>query len=205
VAEPYTDDLAALGTHTRTGLRSLATTRAGCESHESKPKMRFFKAHPALATLIVVGILGLFAPVAYAIVDRVFLSIDVSKSEHEIEQDVKDQLTAAGRDNATVKATKGDHEYTVEISSDNPEDLGKLSLQIAAGGKTYNVHLDLPPTLTEAQGTAVGMAASTALERPNGETDAQVEQQIKAALATAGLTDYTVGVRELEVSITVRK
>lgn len=202
MADPWTDDLAALGTHSTTGLRSLAQTRAALP--ERKPTMRFFKAHPALATLIVVALLGLFAPVAYAIVDRVFLSVDVSKSEGEIEQDLKDQLAAAGHGDATVKATKSDHEYSIEISSDNPA-LGKLSFQIAAGGKTYNINLDIPPTLTEAQGTAIGEAASNALQRPNNESDAMVQQQIENALRAAGLTDFTVAIRELEVTIAVRK
>ena len=202
MADPWTDDLAALGTHSRSGLRSHAQLRAALP--EPEPKMRFFKAHPALAALIVVALLGLFAPVAYAIVDRVFLSVDVSKSETEIEQDLKDQLAAAGHGSATVKATKSDHEYAIEISSDNP-DLGKVSFQIAAGGKTYNVNLDIPPTLTQDQGMAVGEAASHALQRPNHETDAVVQQQIEAALRAAGLTDFTVVVRELEVTIAVRK
>lgn len=202
MADPWTDDLAALGTHSKTGLRSLSQTRGALP--ERKPPMRFFKAHPALAALIVVALLGLFAPVAYAIVDRVFLSVDVSKSEGEIEQDLKDQLAAAGHGNATVKATKSDHEYSIEISSDNP-DLGKLSFQIAAGGKTYNINLDVPPTLTEAQGTAIGEAASKALQRPNNESDAAVQQQIETALRAAGLTDFTVAIRELEVTIAVRK
>lgn len=202
MADPWTDDLAALGTHSRSGLRSHAQLRAALP--EPEPKMRFFKAHPALAALIVVALLGLFAPVAYAIVDRVFLSVDVSKSEREIEQDLEDQLAAAGHGSATVKATKSDHEYAIEISSDNP-DLGKVSFQIAAGGKTYNVNLDIPPTLTQDQGMAVGEAASQALQRPNHETDAVVQQQIEAALRAAGLTDFTVVVRELEVTIAVRK
>lgn len=203
MAEPWTDDLAALGTHTRSGLRSPASTRAACDLHERKPKMRFFKAHPALATLLVVALLGLFAPVAYAIVDRVFLTVDVSKSEGEIEQDLKDQLNAAGHGNATVKATKGDHEYEIAIESDDPA-LGKLDLDLVAGDQTYKLHLDLPPTLTEAQGMAVGEAASKALQRSNHETDAQVEQQIKDDLAKHGMRDVTVVVRALEVTIAVR-
>lgn len=204
MAEPWTDDLAALGTHTRSGLPSLARTRAACErTTDPEPKMRFFKAHPALTALIAIAILGLFAPVAYAIVDRVFLSIDVSKSEAEIEQGLKDQLAAAGHGSATVKATKTDHAYSVEISSDDP-DFGKLDFQIAANGNTYDIHLDVPPTVTREQGIAIGEAASKALERAHGETDAEVEQQIKDDLARAGLTDVTVVVRGLDVTIAVR-
>lgn len=205
MAEPWTDDLAALGTQSRIGLRSPETTRAACDLHERKPKMRFFKAHPALATLLVVAILGLFAPVAYAIVDRVFLSVDVSKSEGEIEKDLQEQLNAAGHGNATVKATKTDHEYTIAIESDNPALAGNLDLQIAAGGKTYDVHLELPDSVTEAQGMAVGEAASKALQREHGETDAEVQKQIVDDLARHGMTDVTVKVHDAVVSIAVRK
>ena len=99
MAEPWTDDLAALGNQTRNGLRSLAITRAVCDHHDdSRPKMRsmrFFKQHPALATLLVLAILGIATPVAYAIVDHVFLSIDTTKSEADIEADVHSQLEAA--------------------------------------------------------------------------------------------------------------
>ncbi len=206
MAEPWTDDLAALGTHTRSGLRSLASTRAACDLHERKPKMRFFKAHPALATLLVVALLGLFAPVAYAIVDRVFLSIDTSKSETELEQDLKQQLDNAGHSGASVKATKNDHEFTIAIESDNPALAGNLDLQInGANNEPINLHLALPETLTEAQGIAVGEAASNAIQRPNNETDAQVEKQIVDELARHGMTDVTVHVQGDSLSITVRK
>ena len=39
----------------------------------------------------------------------------------------------------------------------------------------------------------------------NGETDAAVQQQLETALRAAGLTDFTVVIRELEVTIVVRK
>jgi hypothetical protein len=203
VADPWTDDLAALGTHTRSGLRSLAITRAECVHHERKP-MRFFKQHPALAALLVLAILGIAAPVAYAIVDRVFLSIDVNKSESEIEADVQAQLQAAGK-TGTVTATKGNHEYEVAIESDDPS-LGNLDLEIVGPNDTkYQLHLEIPPTLPEAQQTAVGEAASKAIQRPNGETDAEMEKAIIDDLAKQGVRDVVVKVRGTAISIVVRQ
>jgi hypothetical protein len=202
VADPWSNDLAALGTHSRTGLRSLAMTRAAC-TDERKPKMRFFKQHPALATLLVLAILALFAPVAYAIVDRVFLSIDVSKSETEIENDIYDQLHAAGHPNAVVTAKKSDHQYEIAIESQDPA-LGKLDLEIAAGGKTYKVHFEIPPTLPESQQMAVGEAVSKALQRPAGKSDAEVEKTIVDDLTQHGVREFTVRVRDTSVSVVIQ-
>ena len=204
MAEPWTTDLAALGTHTRTGLRSPAITRAACTHHESTPKMRFFKQHPALATLIILAILGIATPVAYAVVDRVFLSIDPSKSESEMEDDVLDQLEAQGRGDAVVTARKTDHEYSVTIESEDPS-LGNLDIEVPGNdGKLYQVHIDIPPTLPEAQQMAVGVAASKALQRPNNESDAEIEKAIIADLAKAGVTNATVKISGTSVSIVVK-
>ena len=204
MAEPWTEDLAALGTHTRTGLRSPAITRAACTHHESKPKMRFFKQHPALATLIILAILGVATPVAYAVVDRVFLSIDPNQSESEMEDDVIDQLKAQGHDNAVVTAKKSDHEFSVTIQSEDPA-LGNLDVEVPGpNGTTINVHLDIPATLPQDQQMAVGEAASKAVQRANHETDAEMENAVNADLAKAGVKNATVKITASLVSIVVK-
>ncbi len=204
MAEPWTNDLAALGTHTRTGLRSPAITRAECIHHESKPKMRFFKQHPALATLLILAILGIATPVAYAVVDRVFLSIDPDKSESEMEEDVLDQLEAQGHDNAVVTAKKTDHEYSVTIESEDPA-LGNLDVEVPGDdGKTYRVHIDIPPTLPQAMQVAVGEAASKAVQRAHDESDAEMEKAITEDLTKAGIKNFTAKVTGTSVSIVVK-
>jgi hypothetical protein len=204
VAEPWTTDLAALGTRTQWRLRSPAITRAECIHHESKPKMRFFKQHPALATLIILAILGIATPVAYAVVDRVFLSIDPNQSESDLEEDVLDQLEAQGHDNAVVTAKKTDHEYTVTIQSEDPA-LGNLDVEVPGDdGKTYRVHIDIPPTLPQAMQVAVGDAASKAVQRTNNESDAEIEKAIIADLTKAGLKSFTATVTGTSVSIVVK-
>jgi hypothetical protein len=166
--------------------------------------MRFFKQHPALAALLVLVLIGIAAPVAYAIANNVYLWIDSSKSESEIEADVQEQLAAAGHDNATVTAKKSDHELSVEIASDDPS-LGNLDLELAGpDGKTYRIHLVIPPTLPEAQQKAVGEAASKAVQRPNNETDAQLEQSVRADLASHGITDVEVRISGTSISIVVK-
>ena len=87
MADPWTDDLAALGDRSRRQLRSIAATRASVLPKLSKEsKMRMFKHHPVLATLVTLVILAVAAPLAYAVVDRVFISVDPDKSAGEIER-----------------------------------------------------------------------------------------------------------------------
>jgi hypothetical protein len=204
VAEPWTDDLAALGNHSKTGLRSIAHMRAECTRRESRPKMRFFKQHPALAVLLVLVFLGVAAPVAYAIYDRVFVSIDMSQTADEIEADVKDQLAAHGK-SGTVTATKTDHSYEVAIASEDPT-MGKLDLEVAApDGKKHQLHFDIPACLPEAQQRAIGDAASAVLQQAgNGKSDAAYEKEIRDDLNKAGLRDFDVRVRGTSITIVAR-
>lgn len=203
MAEPWTDDLAALGNHSKTGLHSIAHTRAACIRREERPKMRFFKTHPVLAVLLVLVILGVAAPVAYAIYDRVFVSIDVSQSADEIEADVKAQLQAQGK-SATVTATKTDHSYEVAISSGDPT-MGKLDLEIASpNGTKYQLHLDIPACLPEGQHQAIGEAASKVIQEGAGKSDAALEKEVRDDLDKAGLRDFDVRVRSTSISIVAR-
>lgn len=127
--QPWSDDLAALGDESRRGLRSLAATRA---SVPTETKMGFHKAHPALAALIALLVIGVTAPLAYAFVRHVLVTVDPDKPTDQIEKDLTDQLHAAGVE-ANVKATKPDNgELQIRIQTSD-EKLGS-DLSVNVGG-----------------------------------------------------------------------
>ena len=117
MADPWSDDFAALDERARQDLRPMAATRA--LRHQETKSMRFsFKQRPMFAALVVLAVL-LVAPLAYAVVNRVFLHIDPDKSAPEIEKDLKDQLDHAGVPGAEVKVEKpGDGELKVQIKAE---------------------------------------------------------------------------------------
>ncbi len=135
MADPWSSDLAALGEHSRRNLRTLDATRAALAQHPQETKMRFFKSHPALAALIALAVLAVAAPIAYAVVREVWVSIDPDKPAAEIEKDVQGQLEAAGV-HGTVHAEKSDGQLKVSIQhvGSNAGDIGS-ALHIHVAGK----------------------------------------------------------------------
>jgi hypothetical protein len=146
VAEPWSDDFAALDEHSHRGLRSIAATRAHVLSAQEPTKMRFLKNRPALAALLVLALVGVASGAAYA-VDRifeVFIHVDTSKSPTEIEQGVKSQLEAAGVP-AKVHATKNGNGTEVEFIMTG-SDGSMISSETFSGlpdGKPVDLDLDL--------------------------------------------------------------
>jgi len=126
VAEPWTNDLAALGEHTRRQLRPLSMP-------QETTKMRFFKAHPALAALVAVALITLVGGAAYAVVREVFVSIDTDKPADQIENDVRSQLEAAGVP-ASVHAEKSD-DGKLKVSIQSTDKSTESALHIAVNGK----------------------------------------------------------------------
>jgi hypothetical protein len=126
VAEPWTNDLAALGEHTRRQLRPLSMP-------QETTKMRFFKAHPALAALAAVALLTALGGAAYAVVREVWVSIDADKPADQIEQDVHAQLEAAGVP-ASVHAEKSD-DGKLKVSIQSADITAEQALHIAVNGK----------------------------------------------------------------------
>ena len=108
MAEPWTDDFAALETRSRHGLRSLDATRASLSNRPQETQMRFFKSHPALSALLAFLILGAVSGAAYAVVREVWVTVDADQSPDQIEHDVTDQLQQQGVA-ATVHADKEDN------------------------------------------------------------------------------------------------
>lgn len=99
------------------------------------------------AVLVVLAVL-LAAPLAYAVVNRVFLRIDPDKTAPEIEKDVKDQLESAGVTGADVHAEKSDD--------------GKLKVQIKAENVGSDVEI-VPPPNADADQRSVRVAVTMKL------------------------------------------
>ena len=213
MADPWSDDLAALGEHTRHGLRSLAATRASLSIPEQETKMRFFKSHPALATLIALAVLGLAAPIAYAVARDVWVSIDPDQPAPQIEQSIHDQLQQQGV-NATVHADKTDGKLRVRIESTDPSaGSDDVHVHIAGGdpahGERREVRVEVHCQLDDAQRTRLQQTlASEDLQslledRPADESDDELADRLTAALAEHGFAQVHVTVQGDAVTIAI--
>jgi hypothetical protein len=217
VVDRWNDDAAALRARTAVGLRSLAATRAALETNLSptpkEPKMRLFKQHPALATLLVIAGLGLLSGAAYAIVDRVFLSIDPEMSAPEIEEDVQNQLDEAGV-NATVEAEKTEGRIDVRITGDDPSlpenlDIAVGDEEVVVDRHEGRVQLEVKFEISAADQARLIRTVSSAaftnltMERPADQTDAEFVAAVKRVFADAGFHDTAVTVDGDTIFVTV--
>jgi len=208
VADLWTDDLAALGDRTRIGLPSIETTRAAILSNVStqESNMRLFKQRPAFTVLVVLAVLVLFAPVAYAIVDRVLLSVDIEKSAPEIEQDLKHQLQAAGV-TAEVEAEKSDDKVEIRIDSDDPDLGSKLDVivpnlpdnaRVEHEHRQLQTRIELACELDEAQQQRITDVVSDRAfidlltDRPADQPAAELAAEVRKLLEEAGFARYEV-------------
>lgn len=204
MADPWTDDLAALGDHSRQGLRSLAATRA---SLTKEPKMRFHKAHPALAALIALLVIGVTAPLAYAFVRHVLVNVDPDKPADQIEKDVTDQLHAAGVE-ATVKADKpADGPLQIRIQTSDEKLGSDLSVKIgnetvpAQQGRGIRIEChdcDAATTLAVSQAATVDAVINVI------DDDAAIGPALTKALADKGFSDVTVTVAPDAITVAVK-
>ena len=206
MADPWSNDFAALGEQSRHGLRSLAATRA---SVPQETKMRFHKAHPALAALIALLVIGVTAPIAYAFVRHVIITVDPDAPPAKLQEDVQRQLDTAGVP-ATVKVTQPD-EGTVQVrimtsdnhlGSDLAVDYGSGSAVPAEQGRglAIEVHGDF----TDAQKQLVVDTLSTdPIIDGLDEDDATVRTAIVKALADAGFPNVEVTFAPERVTVAV--
>jgi hypothetical protein len=211
VAEPWADDLAALGEHTRRQLRSLDATRASLSARTKETKMRFFKTHPALAALIVLVSLGLFAPLAYAVVQRVWLTVDSNKSAPEIENDVRQQLDKAGV-NAQVHAEKSDdggrQQLSVSVWSEDPN--ADIDMHVTGSDDEHTISnrrqisIEADFELTPDQSSALHAAVKAGVTATDSTDSDALAARIRDALAAAGFHDVDVTVAGENVTITVK-
>lgn len=199
----WTDDLAALGDESRRGLRSLAATRA---SVPTENKMRFHKAHPALAALIALLVIGVTAPLAYAFVRHVLVTVDPDKPTDQIEKDVTDQLHAAGVE-ANVKATKSD-DRPLEIRIESSDETLGSALAVNVGGTTVPALVGRGLRIEckgcdDTQVAAVQKAATCDAVLDVTDDDAAVGPAVQKCLRDAGYTNVTVKVAPDAVTVTV--
>lgn len=209
MADPWTHDLNSLGDRSRIGLRTLDATRAAITDKRSTQEnpMRLFKQRPALAALIVLAIVVMFAPVAYAIVDRLVLSVDVDKPAEEIESDLESQLEQAGIP-ATVKAEKHEDGVEISIESDDPSVGSNLDVvvpNLPDNAVAQQLRIEVSCTLTDAQEAKLTQALrSPAFRGALGGPDADMAAAVRKALADAGFHDVDVAVHPNSVAITVK-
>jgi len=163
--------------------------------------MRSLIRKPVFAALLILMFLGLAAPIAYAVVDRVFLSIDADKSATEIEEDVNHQLQSQGVP-ATVEARKSDEGIVhVKIQSSQP-DLG-TKLQIGTAdphtARTFRVEVDCPGEIdcAELHDAATNEEITNVLA--SDRSDAEL-----AAVIQRHLEKYNVDVTVHEGTVTIR-
>ncbi len=204
MAEPWTDDLAALGEASRSQLRSLAATRAAVLSQE--PKMRLYKQRPVLSALIALVVLAVAAPIAYAIGSRIFVSIDPNKSAQEIEQDVQSQFQQAGVQ-ATVHADKQDGQIEVQIQTADPELAYALAVAVPGGSAASEqtvVRTEVACTLTDAQQAQfMAVLVAVAKEKPDAPQD-QLQAALADGLAQAGFHDVEIHAEAGTITVKVK-
>jgi hypothetical protein len=180
--------------------------------------MRFFKSHPALAALIVLVSLGLFAPLAYAVVHRVWLTIDSDKSAPEIEDDMRQQLDNAGV-NAEVHVDKsddnnGEHKLEVSVTSDDPN-APEIGVRVdgrdeEGATRRAELRLEVKCDLSPKQHATLRATVSGSdfrkliAERPDGVTDADIAAKIKVQFAAAGFRDVDVTIAGDSLTITIK-
>jgi hypothetical protein len=207
VAEPWSNDFAALAQRSRHGLRPLGSF----STHPKETKMRFFKSHPALAALAMLLVLGLVGGAAYAVVREVWVSIDSTKSAPEIENDVNAQLQQQGVP-ATAHADKTDDgQLTVNIHATDPNagsemhftvngepvQAGSLSVRIYAEGNFDATALQTLDGIT----SAPDMVAVLDADYPN---DAALAAAIVKVFADHGFAHVDVHPNGDEIDVTVR-
>jgi hypothetical protein len=226
--EPWASDFRALREHTRQDAPSLERTTSlvlasatNPETEKEKP-MTLLKRRPALAVGIAIALIAILTPVAYAVMNKVFLSIDRDKSEEEIEEDVRQQLEAAGISPTKVEAEKrGDGWLKIGIrSDDDPRALASdLDIDVRGTGSPgapsgvevglegqmrieIAVECELSPAQLEALTDLVGSDEFVAPVRAD-QSDAQVAAGMRAVLEKHGYRSAQVTVDGATARVTV--
>ena len=222
--EPWENDFCALREHSRLDAPSLERTRrfvlaSATTTEDPKEKtMSFLKRRPALAVAIAIALLAVLTPGAYAVVNKVFLTIDPDQSEEQIEQNVTEQLEAAGISPTEVTAEKrGDGRLKLGIRSDeDPRALASdLDIEVRGSSGTgaevalegqmqieIAVECDLSPAQMKALTDLVSSDEFTQPVRA-GQTDAQVAAGMRAVLQAHGYRTAEVTVSGASARVTV--
>ena len=219
--EPWASDFCALREHSRVDAPSLERTRqfvlaSATTTEAPKEKtMSFLKRRPALAAAIAIALLAVLTPVAYAVVNKVFLTIDPDQSEEEIERDVEQQLEKAGLTDPRVTAQKDGERLEIGIRTDHPDgEMPELDVSVLGKGKgdttseqskvQIAVECELSPAQIDGLTDVVSSHEFTSLvhDRPAGQTDAQLATALRDILGRHGF-EAEVTVQGDDVSIAV--
>jgi hypothetical protein len=212
VAEPWSNDFAALAERSQHRLRSLDATRTALSNRPQETKMRFFKTHPALSALVALLVLCLVGGAAYAVVREVFVTIDPDKPADEVEKDIQGQLEAAGVP-ATVRASKRDDGKTeirigmtnhdVDLKFADKKGNGEMAPEQLRLEVELKCHLDAAQQELATQ-VASGPAVIDLAVNRGDKTDADVIATVKAAFGDAGFKDVDVAITDGNLIVTVK-
>ncbi|HWM87378.1 MAG TPA: hypothetical protein VNO33_16110 [Kofleriaceae bacterium] len=174
------------------------------------------RQRPVLAAAVAVVVLALLAPVAYAVVTRVFLSVDPEQSEEAIEEDVRGQLQAAGIAEPVVQARKDGDRLEIGISTPD-EKLSQAELDVAVRGEgdhteeqqARKVSVEVACELTSEQMSALtrlvsGEALVALMRDGTGQSDDELAAALRALLAGAGFRDVEIAVARESIDLVVK-
>lgn len=212
MAEPWSNDFAALAERSRAGLPTLDAARAALSTRsQEKSPMRFFKSHPALAALIAIAVLGAASGAAYAVVREVWVTVDPAQSAPEIEHSVQSQLDQQGVP-AVVYADKSDDGKLMVAIKSQGEGEGEgsdLHVNIAGlpeGGTRRT--LSIEGQLDDTAGMALAQLASSpemiAVLKADYPSDDALAAAIRQVLVAHGFTNLDVRVEGDEIRIIVK-
>lgn len=197
MAEPWTDDFAALGERSAQNLSTVASTRTLLH-RPKESKMRYFLNRPLLAFAVLVGLVGVASGAAY-VVDKLVIHVDDSGTAEEIEADINQQLEAAGVE-GTAEVQKSDQRLSIgvemapgrEIELAGLEGKGQsMEIRVEASGSPLGPdRMKLVRTLTSSDAIVVA---------PIHERAAKLE----AALKAAGFSDVNVEVTETSIIVRI--
>ena len=222
----WTADRAALVEHTRQQLPSLdetqrlvlaSATHTHTRNREPKERtMSFVKRRPALAAALALIVLAVLTPVAYAVVNRIFVSVDPDQPAEQIEKDVTQQLEQAGISHPVVTAHKNDGRLEIGISTDDQRlASGDLAVKVRgdqAGDGTQSrrrIELDTRCQLTPAQNQALIDTLSghdlvdLLTQAAPDESDADLAADVEGVLADHGFPDTEVTVNGESIHVVV--
>ncbi|HET6613111.1 MAG TPA: hypothetical protein VFG83_14030 [Kofleriaceae bacterium] len=114
--------------------RAVATANHPRRHPKEKRFMSIIKTKPLIAAAIAAALLLLVTPAAYALVHHFILDIDPDQPAEVIEQNVRDQLTAAGVNPTSVKVQKQDDRIEVKIRAENEQALPELGVSLGSDG-----------------------------------------------------------------------
>ena len=213
--EPWTTDFRALRDATGRDAPSAQRTRelvlASAKRPETKENdMSIWKRRPVLAVAIAIAFVAFLTPVAYAVVNKVFLSIDPDQSEEEIEEDVRRQLDEAGVETSSVRAEKKGDRLEIGIAAEGVPDGRDLDIEVrgpeGAHGTQRKMVVEAACDMTDDQTRALVTVVSSpeflaAVEKD--APDAEAIAAMREVLRRHGFTAAEIAVTDGEVSITI--